>query len=171
MERGERCGALTRHLSVRFSPSPSSMERGQGGEAVPACLYQQASAIVRLQTPSRRVAIEDDVAVAMNRRTRGAPVLTFNHVALFVSNLDESTRFYTELLGCTVITSYPMPNGGKITYLRCDGGQIELISTPGVTRPAEPPELGPGPGIRHIAFKTDDLETIAARLQVAGVKF
>ena len=98
-------------------------------------------------------------------------MLTFNHVALFVSNLDESTRFYTELLGCTVITSYPMPNGGKITYLRCDGGQIELISTPGVTRPAEPPELGPGPGIRHIAFKTDDLETIAARLQVAGVKF
>lgn len=98
-------------------------------------------------------------------------MLTFNHAALFVSNLEESTRFYTEFLGCEVITSYPMPNGGQITYLRCDGGQIELLGYPGVVRPSEPPKLGPEAGIRHIAFKTDDLDGMAARLQAAGVQF
>jgi catechol 2,3-dioxygenase-like lactoylglutathione lyase family enzyme len=83
-------------------------------------------------------------------------VLTFNHAALYVSNLEKSTRFYCEFLGCEVITSYGMPNGGHITYLRCDGGQIELLGSA---------------GIRHIAFKTDDLDGMAARLQAAGVQF
>ncbi len=98
-------------------------------------------------------------------------MITFNHAGLFVSNLEESTRFYTELLGFEVITSYGMPNGGQITYLRCPGGQIELLGYPGVTRPAEPPEFGPEASIRHIAFKTDDLDALAAKLKAAGVKF
>jgi len=98
-------------------------------------------------------------------------VLTFNHAALYVSNLEKSTRFYCEFLGCEVITSYGMPNGGHITYLRCDGGQIELLGNPGVERPTEPPKFGKGAGIRHIAFKTDDLDGMAARLQAAGVQF
>ncbi|MGH2459074.1 MAG: VOC family protein [Chloroflexota bacterium] len=98
-------------------------------------------------------------------------MLAFNHTALFVSNLAESTRFYTELLGFSVVTSYPMPNDGRITYLRGDGGQIELVNNPGVARPTEPPKLGPAAGMRHIAFKTDDLDGLAARLQEAGVRF
>ncbi len=66
----------------------------------------------------------------------------FNHAGLYVSDIDASTHFYRDLLG-----------------------------RPNIARPAGPPDLGSNAGIRHIGFKTDDLDGIAARLKKEGVTF
>ena len=97
--------------------------------------------------------------------------IEFNHAGIAVSNIEESTRFYRDLLGFEVVISYKMPSDWPITYLRSGGGQIELLGRPETTRPSEAPELEPQAGIRHIGFKTDDLDGVAARLKEAGVQF
>jgi catechol 2,3-dioxygenase-like lactoylglutathione lyase family enzyme len=95
----------------------------------------------------------------------------FNHAGIFVSDIEESTRFYHDLLGFDIVISYKMPGDWPITYLRSGGGQIELLGRPGVSRPTAPPQDDSQAGIRHIGFKTEDLDGIAARLHAAGVKF
>jgi catechol 2,3-dioxygenase-like lactoylglutathione lyase family enzyme len=97
--------------------------------------------------------------------------IEFNHAGIYVSDIDASTHFYRDLLGFDVVTSYTMPGDWPITYLRSGGGQIELLGRPNISRPDGPPDLGSNAGIRHIGFKTDDLDGIAARLKEQGVTF
>jgi catechol 2,3-dioxygenase-like lactoylglutathione lyase family enzyme len=100
-----------------------------------------------------------------------AASIEFNHAGIYVSDIEASTHFYRDLLGFEVVTSYQMPGDWPITYLRSGGGQVELLGRPGVSRPTGPPDLGSAAGIRHIGFKTNDLEGIAARLKSEGVAF
>ena len=97
--------------------------------------------------------------------------IEFNHAGIYVSDIDASTHFYRDLLGFDVVSSYKMPGDWPITYLRSGGGQIELLGRPNISRPDGPPDLGANAGIRHIGFKTDDLDGIAARLKTQGVMF
>jgi glyoxylase I family protein len=95
----------------------------------------------------------------------------FNHAGIVVSDIDQSTHFYRDLLGFEVITSYKMPGDWPITYLRSGGGQVELLGKPDTTRPEGPAAAGSQAGITHIGFKTNDLDGIAARLKEQGVPF
>ena len=97
--------------------------------------------------------------------------IEFNHAGIYVSDIEASTHFYRDVLGFDVVTTFKMPGDWPITYLRSGGGQIELLARPNVTRPAAPPDPGLNAGIRHIGFKTNDLDGIAARLKNAGVPF
>jgi catechol 2,3-dioxygenase-like lactoylglutathione lyase family enzyme len=95
----------------------------------------------------------------------------FNHAGIYVSDIEASLHFYRDLLGFEVVTSFKMPGDWPITYLRSGAGQIELLGRPNVLRPAAPPDLGWGAGIRHIALKTNDLDGVAERLHASGVTF
>lgn len=97
--------------------------------------------------------------------------IEFNHAGIYVSDLEASVRFYRDLLGFDVVTTFKMPGDWPITYLRSGGGQVELLARPNVRRPDAPADPGMNAGIRHIGFKTDDLEAVAARLRSAGVTF
>ena len=97
--------------------------------------------------------------------------IEFNHAGIVVADIEASTRFYRDLLGFDVVTSYKMPGDWPITYLRSGGGQIELLGKHAVPQRAGPGDWGTNPGITHIGFKTDDLDGIAARLKQAGVQF
>lgn len=97
--------------------------------------------------------------------------IEFNHAGIVVSDIEASTRFYRDLLGFDVVTSYKMPGDWPITYLRLGGGQIELLGKKDVPQKSSPTDWGTSPGITHIGFKTDDLDGVAARLKAAGVTF
>lgn len=92
----------------------------------------------------------------------------FHHVAIIVSDYAKSKAFYTEILGATVVeeTYRASRNSYKLDLCFPDNSRIELFSFP-----APPPRLTAPEacGLRHLAFKTDNIENAVARLRAKGV--
>jgi glyoxylase I family protein len=91
-----------------------------------------------------------------------------HHVAIICSDYQASKRFYTELLGLSVLaeTYREQRNSYKLDLLLPDGAQIELFSFPvAPPRPSYPEACG----LRHVAFEVDDLGAAVAELQQRGV--
>src|SRR4051812_14441264 len=107
-----------------------------------------------------------------------------DHVNLVVEDLDRMIAFYTRAL-CLNLTKRATIRGewiaavvglsdvdADVAYLDLpQGPRIELIR---YNRPAAPRPQGVGrantPGLRHLAFKVDDIDAAAAKLRSAGVE-
>jgi len=92
-----------------------------------------------------------------------------HHVAIIVSDYEKSKRFYTEVLGFTILRE--VYREGRDSYkldLEVNGVyQIELFSFP------NPPKRVNGPeavGLRHLAFEVRDVEAEVRNLERAGVE-
>ena len=99
----------------------------------------------------------------------------FNHVMLFVSNLDSSITFYT--------TAFDLQIAQRLTELRvtgADGAQsarpvkMALLKFPGqefvlelAERPT-PPTTGPAPYYQHVGVDVQDIAAAAERVGKAG---
>lgn len=93
----------------------------------------------------------------------------FHHVAIICSDYPRSKQFYTEILGFSVIAeNYREARGSyKCDLALADGSQIELFSFPSApTRPSRPEAQG----LRHLAFKVDDLDAAIQKLTDKGVE-
>jgi glyoxylase I family protein len=92
----------------------------------------------------------------------------FHHAAIICSNYEASKRFYTEILGLTIIAeNYRVERDSyKLDLALSDGGQIELFSFPGAPdRPSYPEAQG----LRHLAFTVDSVAYTKAELEAKGV--
>ena len=110
---------------------------------------------------------------------------TIDHVNLVVSDLPRMLAFYRDLLGLRVTKQVSISGDwigqtvglenvrAEVVYLDLPTGpRIELIrylfpdamKVPGVEQPH-------ALGLRHLAFKVEDIDAAVARLSVAGVKF
>lgn len=87
-----------------------------------------------------------------------AGVTAFAHMLLKVADLDRSRRFYVDLLGFTVRTAKPLPDGRPFVPFH----QGIALTSGGPDMPAE---------IDHIAFTAKHVRAIAERLKHADVKF
>jgi glyoxylase I family protein len=94
-----------------------------------------------------------------------APSPVFNHVALTCNDPIAVERFYTRYFGFRRARVAPIGGGKQIVFIRNGGMYLELFSAD------EPAPLPPGkadgphnPGVRHIAFKVDDLEATLAQM-------
>jgi catechol 2,3-dioxygenase-like lactoylglutathione lyase family enzyme len=109
-----------------------------------------------------------------------------DHLNLVVSHLERSVRFYTELLGFTEtrrahlegewIESIVGLKGiqADVAYILAPEGEprLELLcytSPQGKAIPAN--SIANTIGLRHIALRVDDIQTVSKRLKDAGVKF
>jgi catechol 2,3-dioxygenase-like lactoylglutathione lyase family enzyme len=113
--------------------------------------------------------------------------MQIDHVNLVVSDLEAMTTFYRDVLGLTVTKRVTISGEwigrtvglgdvhADVVYLDFPaappGSRIELIryNRPSLHRPPNI-DLPNAPGLRHLAFKVDDIDTAAARLHLAGVK-
>lgn len=99
----------------------------------------------------------------------------FQHVTISISDINRSLAFYRDLLGFPVLGRLYYRNqvGLVIDFLDIGNGAIlEIFSfTSAPTRPTEwlPDDLQIG--LRHIAFKVQDVDATAARLRQAGAPF
>jgi catechol 2,3-dioxygenase-like lactoylglutathione lyase family enzyme len=110
---------------------------------------------------------------------------SIDHVNLVVGDLEGMIAFYQNVLGLTPTKRVTISGEwidqvvglkdahGDVVYLELPNGpRVELIryNRPPATRPAG---LGQSniPGIRHIAFRVDDIDAVVARLRDARVEF
>lgn len=88
------------------------------------------------------------------------------HIGVYVNDMDESIRFYTEVLGLSLAARKRLDNGVELSFLSYPGTpetQLELIGrgTEGM------PDNGI---VHHIAFTVTDIESEVERLRSLGVR-
>lgn len=96
-------------------------------------------------------------------------LLGIHHIAIICSNYEVSKKFYTEILGLTIVqevyrkerNSYKLDLSLQNQYI------IELFSFP---NPPKRPSRPEAVGLRHIAFKVDDIDSVCKSLHEKGVK-
>ena len=93
---------------------------------------------------------------------------TIHHVAIIASDYAVSKRFYTELLGFEVIRENYRPERGDYKLdLKLGNCELELFGIPGSpARPSYPEACG----LRHLAFKVEDIESVVAELAARGIE-
>lgn len=93
---------------------------------------------------------------------------SFHHIALIVSDYQRSKKFYTEVLGFKVLAENyrAQRESYKLDLAGAGGMQIELFSFP-----SSPPRLSrpEACGLRHLAFRVENLEQEVERLRAHGV--
>ena len=91
-----------------------------------------------------------------------------HHIAIINSDLNKSKHFYIDILGLELIREvYRKERDDYKLDLKIGDSEIELFIIK--DRPARPsyPESY---GLRHLAFKVDDIEGVVKELEAKGVK-
>jgi catechol 2,3-dioxygenase-like lactoylglutathione lyase family enzyme len=87
--------------------------------------------------------------------------LTLNHFGLYVKDIDESTKFYTENMGFRKAFSFTDGAGHPVTYLQIDHNTFLEMT---------PADKDHAPGFSHAGILSDDLESTVTALQKKGLK-
>ena len=90
-----------------------------------------------------------------------------HHIAIIVSDYEKSRDFYVNKLGLPVLRENwrPARKDWKLD-LALGGAELEIFAEP------NPPAWVSGPeacGLRHLAFRTDDIEAAVAQLAAQGI--
>ena len=88
------------------------------------------------------------------------------HTRMRVSDMEQTIRFYTEVLGLEVLERKTSPRGSQLAFLKVPNSEelIELTSFP----PSGPVKVQED--LVHLAFQVDNLDDTIASLNAQGVK-
>ena len=91
-----------------------------------------------------------------------------HHAAIICSDYSLSKRFYTEVLGLSVVGEHyrAVRDSYKLDLALPDGSQLELFSFPNPPKRLSRPEAS---GLRHLAFEVDDVVAWKTKLESLGV--
>ncbi|MDY6899369.1 MAG: VOC family protein [Cyanobacteriota bacterium] len=91
-----------------------------------------------------------------------------NHVAIICSNYEVSKKFYTEVLGFSIIkeTFRNSRNSYKLDLKVGEKDQIELFSFSNPPTRVSNPEAC---GLRHLSFEVDDIEETVRYLELHDI--
>ena len=91
-----------------------------------------------------------------------------HHIAIICSDYQTSKKFYTEILGFSVLAEYyrEKRNSFKLDLKLGDRYCIELFSFPNPPARTSRPEAC---GLRHLAFEVDDIDQAVTSLEEKGV--
>ena len=93
--------------------------------------------------------------------------MRFLHTSITVRRMDESLRFYTEVLGLEEAGRHAIPeNRAEIAFVRDpeSGARVELTHWDGKD------EVEAGEQLDHLAFEVRDLDAFLERARRAGVR-
>ncbi|PJK27467.1 VOC family protein [Minwuia thermotolerans] len=85
-----------------------------------------------------------------------------HHVHIFSSDIDATVDWWRDMLGGEVAFDDDF-GGARNVFMRVGGGRLHIYEQP-------PRDEGRG-AVHHIGIRTDDLESLEARLRAAGVAF
>lgn len=97
--------------------------------------------------------------------------LKVDHIGIAVSNLEESLKFYTDVLGLECHgTEEVEEQKVKVAFLPVGDTEVELLESTDPEGPIARFIEKNGEGIQHIAFRVDNIEEAIASLKEKGVK-
>jgi methylmalonyl-CoA/ethylmalonyl-CoA epimerase len=94
-----------------------------------------------------------------------------HHLAVLVDDIDDSLRFWRDILGLepSHITDVPA-EGARIAFLPVGESEIELVQPTtgdsGLSRYLDKH----GPGMHHLCLQVDDLQGLLPQLQAKGIQ-
>jgi len=98
-------------------------------------------------------------------------VLKVDHIGIAVNNLEESLKFYTEVLGLkSEGTEVVEEQKVRVAFLPCGDSELELLESTSPDGPIAKYIEKNGEGIQHIALKVDNIEEALAYLKEKGIR-
>ena len=101
-----------------------------------------------------------------------SPVKKLHHVAVAVENVDQSARFYRDVLGLDVAKTLTLENQGlKVALIQAGDTEIELLEPTSEDNTVKRFLERRGPGLHHICFQVEDVEAAMRELGERGAAF
>ncbi len=97
--------------------------------------------------------------------------LKIDHIGIAVKDLDETLRFYTDILGLTLHgTEIVEDQKVRVAFLPVGDTEIELLESTSDDGPIARFIEKNGEGVQHIAFKVDNIEEAIEYMLSKGMK-
>ncbi|HSH35303.1 methylmalonyl-CoA epimerase [Schnuerera sp.] len=94
-----------------------------------------------------------------------------DHIGIAVKDLDESLKFYEEVLGIKCISTEEVEEQKvKVAFLPIGDTEVELLESTEENGPIAKFIEKRGEGIQHIAYRVDDIEKAIEELKEKGIK-
>jgi len=98
-------------------------------------------------------------------------VTKVDHIGIAVSNLEESLKLYTEVLGLKLHgTETVEEQKVKVAFLPLGDTEIELLESTAPDGPIAKFIETKGQGIQHIAYRVKDIEKALAEMKAKGIR-
>ena len=97
--------------------------------------------------------------------------LKVDHIGIAVKDLEQAKKFYTEVLGMTVMGEETVEQQKvKVCFIPCGDSEIELLESTAPDGPIAKFIDKNGEGVQHIALRVDNVEAAIADLKAKGVR-
>jgi methylmalonyl-CoA/ethylmalonyl-CoA epimerase len=94
-----------------------------------------------------------------------------DHIGIAVNNLDESVKFYENILGLKLQGVETVEEQKvKVAFLPVGDTEIELLEATTPDSPIAKFIENKGQGVQHIAFRVDDLEKALEEMKKLGIR-
>lgn len=94
-----------------------------------------------------------------------------DHIGIAVSNLDETVKFYKNVLGLELHgTEVIEEQKVKVAFLPVGDSEVELLESTSPEGPIAKFIEKKGQGIQHIAFRVDDIEAALEEMKEKGIR-
>ncbi len=98
-------------------------------------------------------------------------ILKVDHIGIAVKNLEESLKFYTEVLGLDCLdTEIVEEQKVKVAFLPVGDSELELLESTSEDGPIARYIEKNGAGIQHIALRVDNIEEAIAYMKEKGMR-
>lgn len=93
-----------------------------------------------------------------------------DHIGIAVKNLDETLKFYTEILGLELHgTEVVEEQKVRVAFLPIGDTEVELLESTSDDGPIAKFIEKNGEGVQHIAFKVDNIEEAIEEMKAKGM--
>ena len=98
-------------------------------------------------------------------------VTKIDHIGIAVKNLEESLKFYEEVLGleCEGVEIVEEQKV-KVAFLPIGDTEVELLESTETSGPISKYIEKTGEGVQHIAYRVDDIEKAIEGIKMKGIK-
>ena len=98
-------------------------------------------------------------------------VLKLDHVGIAVSNMEESLKLYTEMLGMKLHGTETVDEQKvKVAFLPLGDTELELLESTDADGPVAKFIESKGQGVQHLAFRVEDIEKALEYCKEKGIR-